>query len=92
MAHSAETAELIHRLYAPDLSVEQLKAEGEAMRGLIQPDFVQLGHVNPARWRHIAQVYARLGMLPEHSDLTGFIYSEIRDAADTRRSELVRGS
>jgi PAS domain-containing protein len=40
----------------------------------MRPDLVAIGHVNPGRWRHIADTYAALGMLPEQFSLDGFLY------------------
>ncbi|WP_082805883.1 diguanylate cyclase [Marichromatium gracile] len=48
--------------------------EAAETRRLIQPGVIEIGHVNPGRWRHIAEVYAGLGMLPETVSLDGFVY------------------
>lgn len=48
--------------------------EAAETRRLIQPEVIEVGHVNPGRWRHIAEVYAGLGMLPETVSLDGFVY------------------
>ncbi|NKN33720.1 diguanylate cyclase [Marichromatium bheemlicum] len=54
--------------------------EARETRRLIQPEVIELGHVNPSRWQHIAGVYAALGMLPEDVSLDGFVYApEIRN-------------
>ena len=41
---------------------------------MIQPELVELGHQNPARWRHIAQVFNGLGMLPDDFNADAIIY------------------
>lgn len=90
MAHPGEMVELIHARYAPDIPQDQLLFEAEAMRELVRPDFVEIGHMNPARWRRMADYYARLGMVSGEPDLSGFIYSEFREEVRTRREGLVR--
>jgi diguanylate cyclase (GGDEF)-like protein/PAS domain S-box-containing protein len=90
MNNPRETAMLIRARYAPDISLDQLLAEAEAIRALINSDYVGIGHMNPARWRHIAQVYASQGMIPDSFDLSGFVYSEIREQAEERRSRSTR--
>ncbi len=63
---------------------EQYRFEAEESRHLMQPDLVAIGHVNPGRWRHIADTYASLGMLPEHFPLDGFLYESDRPRFDPR--------
>lgn len=69
-----ETVQLIHQKYAPEISLEDLRQEARATRALIQPDLVRLGHMNPNRWRRMAEVCEQLGMAPEDYSLEGFIY------------------
>lgn len=70
-----ESVQLIHRRYAPDKSLEHLRFEAQALKQLIMPELVQLGHMNPGRWQTIAQSYVELGMAAGPVDLEGFIYS-----------------
>jgi PAS domain-containing protein len=44
------------------------------MHSLLRPDLVEIGHMNPGRWRHIADVYADLGMIERDFSLGGFLY------------------
>ncbi len=53
------------------------------MRELILPELVQIGHMNPGRWQHIADTYARLGMIDNDYSLKNFIY-EPNPAPDLR--------
>lgn len=61
MDHLDEMIELIHRKYAPDKSLAHLRFEAEAMRRLILPDFVEIGHMNPGRWARIAEIQSGAG-------------------------------
>lgn len=72
--HTDEVIDLILRDYPTPLSRKHLRFEAEQMRNLIQPELIELGYNNPARWTHIARTYAELGLLPERVSLDGFIY------------------
>lgn len=74
LTHKEELVELIHRRYAPHKSKEWLLFEANQIELLIQPELVELGHQNPARWRHIAQVFNSLGMLPGDFNADAIIY------------------
>lgn len=75
MAHVDESIELIMAKYnSQGHSRAHYRFEAEESRRLMQPDLVAIGHINPGRWRHIADTYAALGMLPEAFPLDGFLY------------------
>lgn len=79
MTHPREVAELIHARYSREKSLDQLLFEAEAMRHLVEPELVEIGHVNPERWRRIAATFVKLGMMAEEVDLDGFLYGRLRD-------------
>ncbi len=54
MDHPEEIITLIQERYNADKSVEHLRFEAERIRELILPEFVRISHINPGRWRHIA--------------------------------------
>lgn len=56
------------------LTEEHLKFEAGQMLELIQPKLVEIGHMNPARWKRMADTYASLGVIPAGSSLDGFLY------------------
>ncbi len=72
--HSDEIIDLIIARYAPGANRAHLKYEAQQTRQLIQPELIEIGYSNPGRWRHIAETYAELGMLPKDIDLLPFIY------------------
>ncbi|NIA15009.1 MAG: ABC transporter substrate-binding protein [Nitrospiraceae bacterium] len=77
MSHVDESIELILTLPGVQergLTVEHLRYEAEQMRKLILPEFIEIGHSNPGRWKHIADTYVSLGMLDPDYSLEGFIY------------------
>ena len=74
MQHQAEMADIILRKYPGHRTREQLLFEAGAMEKLIMPEFIELGHINPGRWRHIGDVYVRAGMLRPDYSMEGLLY------------------
>ena len=72
--HPEEIAELIIAKYAPKKTMDQLLFEARAMEKIILPKLVELGHMNPGRWRHIADTYVKLGMVSSAYTLDGFLF------------------
>lgn len=70
-----ELIELIRAEYSTRHSAAHLAFEAEHTRRLILPDVIELGYLNPGRWRHIADTYADLGMMPVGFSLDGFLYN-----------------
>ena len=75
MNHVEEMVELIHENYQPQKSPEALRFEAEEMNKLMLSEFIDIGHMNPGRWKHIADTYVELGMASKPYSLDGFIYS-----------------
>ncbi len=74
MAHPEEIIDLLIERYGVLKSREHLRYEAQTMESLIFPKLVEMGHMNPGRWRHIANTFAGLGELPENFSLEGFLY------------------
>ncbi len=74
LAHPEEMLELILRDFGARKSREHLMFEAERTAQLMHPGLIEVGHMNPGRWRHIADTYAEFGMVPRDFDLTGFLY------------------
>lgn len=74
MGHQAEIVDLIYEKYSKRNTKERLLFEAEQMTPLIQPVLVEMGYMNPGRWKHINEVYSELGMLPRNINLKGFVY------------------
>ncbi len=77
MAHPDELIELIMTQYKASQypkNRDSLADEAQKMEKLILPKLVQVGHMNPGRWEHIAQTYADLEIIDPHYSLEGFIY------------------
>ncbi|KAB2925216.1 MAG: response regulator [Dechloromonas sp.] len=74
--HPDEIIELIASRHAPGISREFLRFEAEKMIPLIRRDLVAIGYMNAGRWRHIADTYAEIGMLPAGFQLDGFLHQK----------------
>ena len=74
MAHPEEIVDLILQKYSTRLTREALLFEAQAMQELLQPKFIEIGHMNPGRWKHIADTLVQLKMLSPGYTLDGFLY------------------
>lgn len=74
MAHPDEIIELLLTKYMLSKSREHLQYEAAAMRSLVLPDIVEIGHMNPGRWRRMAKFYIDLGLSGEEFSLDEFVY------------------
>ncbi|MBJ6799890.1 ABC transporter substrate-binding protein [Geomonas propionica] len=88
LSHKAEIADLILAKYSRERSREWLIFEANQMEALIQPTLVEVGYQSPTRWRHIADTFASMKMLPAGFDPTGIIY----DAAPGGNYRLLLGA
>lgn len=78
LTHREEMVDLILAKYSQRHSREHLLFEAEETRRLMTPELVDIGHMHIGRWRHIADTYAELGMMPATIDLPDMIYQPDR--------------
>ena len=90
MENQEEIIDLIITRYRSVSSREQLRYEAKTMHRLMLPQLIEIGHMNPGRWRHIADTYVTLGLLDENYSLTGFIYDPIVKPDYTAVKRVVR--
>lgn len=74
LAHPEEIIDLIIQKYGSLKSREHLRFEAERTAQLMHPGLIEIGHMNQGRWRHIAEIYAEFGMLPQDFDVTPMLY------------------
>ena len=82
MDNTEELIDYIYSTYYADptkatipYSREHLSFEAQVMvQDLMHPKLIQIGHMNPHRWQHIAETYVALGMAEPIDTLNGFIY------------------
>lgn len=76
LAHPEEIADLILKRYnSQGKTREHLLYEARVLNDLVNPDVIEIGHSNPARWQHIAQTYARFGLVDAEQPLDDFFYA-----------------
>ena len=74
MDHPDEIIDLLIDTYRVPKSREHLEFEAKVARSLILPDLVEIGHMNPGRWRGVAEVLKTSGMVDGDAHLEGFLY------------------
>ncbi|NNE91603.1 MAG: ABC transporter substrate-binding protein [Verrucomicrobiales bacterium] len=79
MHHPEEIADYIMQLPGVEGRLErwQLLREAELMMRYVVPDVVEMGHMNPGRWKNIALTYEETGIatIPEETDwLDQFVF------------------
>jgi len=76
MDHPDEMIDLILKKYSQHYPREHLLFQYQQMLPLIQPKLVEMGYMHEGRWRHIANTYSDLGMLPTNFPLKDFLYEK----------------
>jgi diguanylate cyclase (GGDEF)-like protein len=75
LAHPEETIDVILSDYSKAKTREHLRFEAEAIRKLMVPDLIEIGHMNPARWGYIVKTYHSLGFSSSATIPKGFLYN-----------------
>lgn len=88
MANPEEMMDIIQR-YNPEINREYMQHEFEHIRQLMLPDLVEIGHMNPGRWKHIGDTFVKLGMLAPDYSLAGFLYDPDPQPDPARMMRLV---
>lgn len=71
-----EIVDLILQIYRDDKSREHLLFEARETAKLISPEHVEIGHINPGRFKYMAEVLKDLGRVGQTENLNGFVYTE----------------
>lgn len=85
MANPEEIIDLIMQKYAPQKTRDHLRFEARAMWNLMQPDIIEIGHMNPGRWLRIAEVMTEHNRIIDDKMLTPFIYNKDNYQPDLSR-------
>ncbi|MBV1952156.1 MAG: GGDEF domain-containing protein [Cycloclasticus sp.] len=75
MENTDEMIELILKKYGEGLERKQLLFESQTMNNLLVNNLIEVGHMNPARWRRIVNAYKSLDLIHKENILEGFIYT-----------------
>jgi diguanylate cyclase (GGDEF)-like protein len=77
LEHPDEIIELLINKYFVEKSRRHLQYEADAVRPLVVPDLIEIGHMNPARWQSMADTFVQAGMVDKSKlteRLNGFVY------------------
>lgn len=90
MAHRQEIIDLLLNKYKVAKSREHLEFEAATMHSLILPDLMELGHMNPWRWQHMAGTFVQAGMVENDHLLPGFIYKSESEIDREKLSQYLK--
>jgi signal transduction histidine kinase/ABC-type nitrate/sulfonate/bicarbonate transport system substrate-binding protein len=75
LAHKEEIVDLIEKEYNHGRRThEQLLFEAQQTERLMHPDLIEVGYMNPGRWRHIEDTFQEQGLLDKPIELKDFMY------------------
>ena len=81
MDHTDEIIDYIYSTYYADpakavapFSRGHMQFEAKLMTEELVPAIIEIGHMNPQRWQHIADTYVEMGMAESIDSLKGFLY------------------
>jgi two-component system cell cycle sensor histidine kinase/response regulator CckA len=74
LKHPQEIIDLISQRYGSKKTKAHMSFEAAAVKLLIRPELIQLGHMNPDRWQHIADTFIRFKMANPGPALANFLY------------------
>ena len=89
MDNPEEIIDLLLKQYQVKKSRAHLQYEAQAMRSLILPDLVEIGHMNPGRWQRMAEAFQELGMVNDTHAMAGFIYNPNPRALVERLQKII---
>ena len=89
MDNPDEMIDLLLSKYGVKKAREHLEFEAKTARSLILPDLVEIGHMNPGRWRGMAEALKSSGMVDNDALLDGFIYDPDPRLAEKRLRHTV---
>jgi len=86
LEHVDETIQLIRTKYnSQNLSLRQLHFEASKTADIILKDEIELGYISQFRWEQIASTYARLNLIPDSYEPTGFIFEPAPSLSESLR-------
>ena len=75
LTHQSEIINLIMKKYNPSFSKENIVFQAKQMTALVKPDLIEIGYMNPVRWKNIANTYISLDLLAKDYKISkNFLY------------------
>ncbi len=88
--HPRETIDLILNQYKSEKNRGELQHEANETIKLIVPELVEIGHMNPGRWQHIAKTFSDLGLAHGKFLDDGFMFAPEKQQADLTLKIVIR--
>ena len=66
LAHQDEMIEVLINNYYVEKSRRHLSYEANAIRPLVVPDLIEIGHMNPARWQAMSETFLKADMVDKN--------------------------
>ena len=76
MENPEKMIDIIISDYKSSLSREKLFYEYSQIQKLMHTDIVEIGHINPARWKHIVEIFQRIGLIDDGFKIKNFLYTD----------------
>ena len=86
--HPGESIDLLASKYRLGKSKEAIEYEIRVLRSLVLPELVEIGHMNPERWRSMADTFKLAGLV-DQSVVIGEVFLHDSGAASSK-SQLLR--
>lgn len=74
LSHPEEAITLFKNEYPTKKDLGHLRFELNMAHELIMPELIEIGHMNPKRWQHMADMLTDAGIIRNKHSLEGFIY------------------
>ncbi len=74
--NSEEVVDWIIEKYGSKKSRDALLYEAKMTKRMIKPKLIEIGNINPSRFRRISEIYKEKGLAPANSNLDGLDYKE----------------
>ncbi|WP_054343316.1 GGDEF domain-containing protein [Neptunomonas antarctica] len=74
LSHPEEAIALFKKEYPTNKDLGYLRYELNIAHELIMPGLIEIGHMNPERWQHIADMLAEADLIRKNRSIEGFIY------------------
>ncbi len=89
LAYPEEMIQIIRDRYNDEKSTNHMRFEALSVHGLIMPDLVEIGYINPVRIQLMANTFLDNGMVDNLDHLSGFIFVDAEERPNGMRTPIV---
>jgi diguanylate cyclase (GGDEF)-like protein len=88
--HPQQIIDLLIHKYKTNKSKQHLEYEAREIEKLVLPKIVEIGHMNPWRWQHMAETFIDAGMVNKTDLLEGFDYQHMTALKQKKWSNIAQ--